>query len=365
MHNKTNFNGIILIFITALFISSCHTKDPKVKPNSTFVMSDKLLSSSTFATAKQSTLKNELSFFGEITVDNNKLVEVYPIVGGNVIKVFVGLGDYVQKDQVLASIRSTEVAGFERDLEDAQSDYIVAKNNYKVNKELFEGKLNTEHEMIEAKGLLDKAAAQLHRMQTTFKIYNLKPGAIYDIKAPISGFIIQKNINQDMLLRNDKSDNIFDIAQINEVWAIANVSESDISKVNPGINAEISTLSYPNKKFYGKVDKLFNVIDPETKAMKARVRLQNDSFLLKPDMRATIKLSYSEDKKMIAIPSTALIFDKSKYFVIIFKDRNNIESRQVELYRQVGDTSYIEEGLKENEKVITNNQILIYNALND
>jgi cobalt-zinc-cadmium efflux system membrane fusion protein len=99
--------------------------------------------------------------------------------------------------------------------------------------------------------------------------------------------------------------------------------------------------------------------------MRARVKLNNTGFLLKPEMRATIKLSYEEGTQMIAIPSEAVIFDKSKSFVMIFKDRNNIETRQIEVFRQVGGTTFVQAGLKEDEKVITENQLLIYDALND
>ena len=51
----------------------------------------------------------------------------------------------------------------------------------------------------------------------------------------------------------------------------------------------------------------------KTKAMKARVKLENKDFLLKPAMRANIKISYSENQKMIAVPSSAIVFDKSKF----------------------------------------------------
>jgi cobalt-zinc-cadmium efflux system membrane fusion protein len=146
---------------------------------------------------------------------------------------------------------------------------------------------------------------------------------------------------------------------------MANVNESDIEKVKLGEDAAITTLSYPDKVFKGKVDKIFNVIDPQTKAMNARVKLQNTDFLLKPDMNASIKLSFNENESMISVPSSAIIFDKSKNFVMIFKDRNNIETRQVDVYRQVGDITYVSSGLKENEKVITTNQLFIYDALND
>lgn len=324
-----------------------------------------MLKSTTTAQAKMEPLKNELSFYGKITADNNKSIDVFPLVGGNVIKVNVELGDYVHKGQVLAIIRSTDIADFEKQLIDAKNDLLVAKNNLKVAQELFTGKLNAERDVLEAKSEVNKAQSQLSKIQETYKIYNIKAGSIYEVTAPISGFIIQKKINQDMLLRNDRSDNIFDIAEISEVWAMANINETDINKIKLGIDASVTTLSYPDKIFKGKIDKIFNVIDPETKAMQARVKLQNPNYMLKPEMNANIKLSFNEDQSMIAIPSNAIIFDKSKNFVMIFKDRNNIETRQVDVYRQVGDTTYISNGLKENEKVITNNQLFIYDALND
>ena len=356
---------IIGIAIVSLSLTSCKKEVENPQTNSSFALSDSMLKTTSTATATTQIVKNELSFYGKITADNNKMIDVYPLVGGNVIKVNVELGDYVHKGQVLAVIKSTDVADFEKQSIDAKSDLLVAKNNLKVAQELFDGKLNSESDVLQAKAEVNKAQSQLSKVQETYKIYNIKAGSIYEVTAPISGFIIQKSINQDMLLRSDRSENIFDIAEISEVWAMANINEIDINKVKLGIDASVTTLSYPDKIFKGKVDKIFNVIDPQTKAMQARIKLQNPGFLLKPDMNANIKLSFNEDKSMIAIPSDAIVFDKSKNFVMIFKDRHNIETRQVEVFRVVGDTTYISSGLKENEKVITNNQLFIYRALND
>lgn len=356
---------LLQILVIPIILVSCAHEPQKPQVVETFVMREKTLSTSEFALAKMDSVKNQLNFYGKITADNNKMIEIFPVVGGNVTEVRVELGDYVQKGQLLASIRSTEVASFEKKLDDAKNDLVVAKNNLKVAQELYEGKLLTERDLIKAKSDLDKAQSQLTRVSETYNIYSIKSGAIYEVRSPLNGFIIQKNINEGMLLRNDNSDNIFDIAEIDDVWAIVNVNESDISQVKMGISAEITTLSYPDKKFYGKVDKIYNIIDPETKAMKARVKLRNENFLLKPEMRANIKLSYTENKMMIAIPSSAVIFDKSKNFVIVFKDKNNIETRQIEVFRQVGETTYVSSGLAEGENVMTKNQLLVYDALND
>ncbi|MFC4479382.1 efflux RND transporter periplasmic adaptor subunit [Flavobacterium chungangensis] len=353
------------IAIASLSLTACKKQVENPETNTSFVLSNTMLKSTTTAEAKTQPLKNELSFYGKITADNNKMIDVYPLVGGNVMKVNVELGDYVKKGQVLATIKSTDVADFEKQAIDAKSDLLVAKNNLKVAQELFDGKLNSESDVLQAKSEVNKAQSQLSKIQETYKIYNIKAGSIYEVTAPISGFIIQKSINQDMLLRNDRSENIFDIAEISEVWAMANINEIDINKVKLGTSAAVTTLSYPDRVFQGKVDKIYNVIDPETKAMQARIKLSNPDYMLKPDMNANIKLSFNENQSMIAVPSKAIVFDKSKNFVVVFKDRNNIETRQVEVYRVVGDTTYISSGLKENEKVITNNQLFIYGALNN
>lgn len=360
-------NKSILFTVSILVITfySCSEKKVKFETATAFVLSDVMLSTTKTADATETNLKNELSFYGKITADNNKLIEIYPIVGGSVMQVNVELGDYVTKGQVLASIRSTEVASFEKDLIDAKNDLLVAKNGVKVAQELFDGKLNSERDVLEAKSQFEKAESQLHRINEVYSIYNIKKGAFYNVIAPISGFIIQKNINQDMLLRSDRSDNIFDIAQINEVWAIANVNETDINQVKLGEVAEVTTLSYPDKIFKGKVDKIFNIIDPETKAMKVQIKLNNPGYLLKPEMRAKIKLSFKETQSMISIPASAIIFDKNKNFVMIFKDRNNIETRVIDVFRQIGDTSYISNGLKTGEKVMITNGLLVYNVLNN
>jgi membrane fusion protein, heavy metal efflux system len=166
------FNKSILFVASMLVVTLCSCNDNKKKEETAtaFVLSDVMLSTTQTAPAKTVPLKNELSFYGKITADNNKLIEIYPIVGGNVMKVNVELGDYVTKGQVLASIRSTEVASFEKDLIDAKNDVLVAKNSVKVAQELFEGKLNSDRDVLEAKSQLEKAESQLHRINEVYSI---------------------------------------------------------------------------------------------------------------------------------------------------------------------------------------------------
>ncbi|MBX3165547.1 MAG: efflux RND transporter periplasmic adaptor subunit [Bacteroidetes bacterium] len=360
-HNKI---FLAITFLALLGFTACRNKPTEEIPEA-FQLSDTMMKRCEFTQAKLSDVKNELKLFGKITADNNKMAHVYPMTGGIVAKVNVELGDYVNQGDLLATLRSSEVADFQRQLLNAKSDVALAEKNLQVAKDLFAGKLNSEKDVMASEKELEKANAELHRIKEVYAIYHLNEGSEYRITAPIAGFIINKDITQNEELRSDRTEEVFSIAQITEVWVLANVSESNISKVALGYEADVQTLSYPDKIFKGKVDKIFNVIDPTTKAMKILVRINNPDLLLKPEMNATVNLKFSENKKMIAVPSSSVIFDKSKNWVMVYKSKSHIETRMVEVYHQLGATTYISSGLDENDQVISKNGLLIYDALND
>ncbi|RXK49642.1 efflux RND transporter periplasmic adaptor subunit [Aquirufa rosea] len=358
-------NVVLLAFAATFLMLSCNMENKESTQAVAFRLSDTMMAHCEFYTADLQEVKNEIRLFGKIQADNNKLAQVYSIVGGNVIKINAELGDYVRKGQVLAVIRSGEVAGFERDRLDALGDVAVAEKNLQVARDLFKSKLSSEKDVVAADRELERQKAELARINEVFSIYNLKKGSLYNVTASMSGFIVQKEISPNEQIRPDKSDALFSIAEINEVWAMANVNESDIPKIQVGYEADVRTLSYPDDVYKGKIDKIFSAIDPETKAMKVRVRIPNASYKLKPDMNATVDVRFSEHNQMIAVPSSSVIFDKSKNWVMVFKDRANIETRQVEVYRQIGNITYLSNGLNKGEKVISQNGMLVYDALND
>ena len=143
---------------------------------------------------------------------------------------------------------------------------------------------------------------------------------------------------------------------------ITYVFESDISKIKEGYEAEATTLSYPDKIFKGKIDRIFNVLDPETRTMKVRVRLDNPDFSLKPEMFANIRLEYPDDKQLLAVPAQSFVFDQSKNYVMVYRKRCDVELREVQLYQTVGETTYLKSGLKAGESMISKYTLLVFNA---
>jgi membrane fusion protein, heavy metal efflux system len=355
-----------LIFLSAVSLAACTSSEGEnTDEHKTFVLSDAMLKNVELDTVKSRTVNGILDLNGKIMADENRLAEIFPIVGGSVLAVNADLGDYVKKNQTLAVIKSGEVAEYDRELIDAQSDLLVAEKNLRVKQDLYESKLSSERELVAAQKEMEKAEAGLRKITETFSIYHFNEQSEYHLKTPISGFVIYKNINRDMTLPSGQSENVFTIAELDEVWTVANVYESDISRIKEGMDVTVTTLSYQGEEIAGKIDKIFNVLDPLTKTMRVRIRIPNPEFRLKPEMLAIVKAKYDEAKILPSVPSSAIIFDNSRKFVMIFKDRYNIETREVDTYKTADSTTWLNSGVKPGEVVISRNQLFIYDALND
>lgn len=334
-------------------------------PKTAFSLTDTMASRLQTEIVKPLPIRSQLRLIGRVVPDENRLIRVFPLVGGNVRDVRAELGDFVTKGQTLAIIQSSEVAGYNSELAQAQAELRLAQKNLQVAQDLFTDKLSSERDVIAARKEVEREQAELSRLREVLQIYGADAKSQSVVKAPISGYVLEKNINRGMQLRSDDANAVFTISQLNEIWVMANVNESDIGQIRLGLPAQIRTLSYPDKVFRGAVDKVYNVLDAATKTMQVRIRLANEQMKLKPGMNATVLLAFEEGGSMPTIPARALIFDKNKQFVMIYHDRQHIDTREVQVYRSLGDIAYIRSGLQAGDKVITQSQLLIYDALND
>ena len=342
---------IPVLAVTLLNIWACHNKIPETKAKAPFCLTDTLQKKAVIDTVKLQIVKNIIALSGKIEANEDKWVKVYPVVGGIVDEMKVQLGDYVTKGQTLAIVRSGEIADYQNQLTSAQSSFRNAEKSLNSSRELFKSGLATERDTMNARTDLDKASSDLKRMEQTTSIYGVKSNAIQIITAPISGYVIEKNVTDKMQYKPDAQP-FFVIANLEEVWVMA--------------SAEVNVIAYKDKTFTGKVDRIFSILDPQSRVMKVRVKIQNKDNLLKPEMFAQITIRYNDNTtRMPAIPSEAIIFDKNKNYVMVYKDNCNIETREIEILEVAGKTTYIKSGLQLGEKVISKYQLLVYDALND
>lgn len=301
---------------------------------------------------------------GQVDFDPDKSAQVYPIFGGTITNVSCGIGDPVKKGQVLAVIKSANVAELEKQKNEADQKAAYAKRNLDAVNDLASSGMSSERELQMARQELAIAKAEQKRLSEFFSLYHITGNSTYEIPAPVSGFVLEKNISENMQLRDDLTNPLFVISGLDDIWVIADVYESDITKIHPGDKVKITTIAYGSRIFEGSIDKISNTLDDNSKTMSARVRLKNEGYLLKPGMYANVYVeSAGSGKPVLRIPAHSVIFENGRNYVVVVNTDNSIEKRQVTLYKQTDTYDYVADGLKEGENVVDKNVILVYNAL--
>jgi cobalt-zinc-cadmium efflux system membrane fusion protein len=187
----------------------------------------------------------------------------------------------------------------------------------------------------------------------------------YFIIAPKDGYIVQKNMSVGQTISLD-GDPLFALSNLKEVWVMVNIFASNLSYIKEGSPVSVRTIAYPDHFYNGKIDKIYNVFDENEHVLKARVVLQNNDLKLLPGLSADIFVDKNiAAHKAIAIPKSALIFNDDKYFVVVYVNDKHMEIRRVKPIAENEQFSYTNEGVKEGEKIISDNALLIFEELNN
>lgn len=357
-----------LYTLTACFIIanvvSCKSNENNDDARQPYVIPDSLMRTLVIDTVKTSNITDAIKFNGIVDFNTDKVINVFPLVSGNVSDITVMPGDYVKAGQVLGVVKSSEVANYNSALISAESNVRLTAKQLDQQKDLFKSGLASQVDITNAEANYEQAVAAKTAAEKILSINGNNKNGEFLIKAPIDGFIVQKNVTNGMTIRTDNNAGLFTISDLKDVWVQANVYEENINKVHQGEDVDVSTIAYPDQVFKGKVDKLMNVLDPTSKVMKMRVVLNNPGYQLKPQMFTTVTTYNKENQQAIAISSKDLIFDNSQYYVIIITGKKDVQIRPVTIISINGKTAYIQSGVKPGETVVGSNAILIYGSLN-
>ncbi len=321
-----------------------------------------LLNKVSIDTATMRPIFDEIMLTGKVAPDEDKQIRIFPLVSGIVKKVNVHSGYYVKAGEVLAELTSSEMAGFNNDLSVAEASLANAKRQLSVTEDLYQGGLASSKDLEQARSEYKRVSSELHKAEQVLKINGGDREAGYRIKTPMAGFIIDKRVTEHMQLRPDNNDPLFVIADISNVWAMVNIYESDISFIRQGDSVQLTTLSYPGKVFKGTIDKIYQMLDPDTKTMRARINISNKDLLLKPEMFVTAHVKVVQSESRVSIAARALIFDNNQYFVVVRKGAN-LSVQPVEIAEKLGGRAYIRNGLQPGDQVIASRQLYFYEAL--
>ncbi|HEY1045239.1 MAG TPA: efflux RND transporter periplasmic adaptor subunit [Bacteroidia bacterium] len=359
-------SSLILALSATMFLFACSNSKHESAAATEVHKSEK--EHITIDTAQFSPADDDFTVVGEVSFDEDNVVRVYPIVSGSVEKVFVSLGDYVKKGQLLATYLSTDISMYQRDYNVAKSNFEVAQKNLSRAKELYKTNVISQKDLEDAQRELNNAKSDYNEKKQILELYGGSTeslDAIFKVTAPISGYIVERNINEGMQIRTDNGSNSFTISDLKTVWVWASVYESDLSKVSVGDDVEVKTIAYPDKVFKGKIKTVGTMLDPASRVVKVRIDLDNSDFLLKPEMFATVVIKPKSKEMVVSVPTNSVVFENNKFFVMRKKTDNAFEKVSVTIGKNFGSRISIQSGIAPGDIIVDKGSVFINSTINN
>jgi multidrug efflux pump subunit AcrA (membrane-fusion protein) len=144
---------------------------------------------------------------------------------------------------------------------------------------------------------------------------------------------------------------LFQITDMDVVEVAVNVPEKKIGRMRERLPAEISTLSYPDRVFRGTVSRLDPVLDPLSRTLEVRIRVDNPAHLLKPGMFAEARIVLRDEQQIVRVPLAALVDKNGGQVVFVVEgDRAREVALRVAFVQE--DTAALESGVNAGDRVV-------------
>jgi membrane fusion protein, heavy metal efflux system len=334
------------------------------------------------ALAAHHDLPDIIDLTGQVEEDPTMTTPVISLVPGRITKVNVQLGDVVHAGEVLAEVRSDEVAQIETDLlkdvleidasiKETKVELEVTKAAFDRLSLLYGEGISARSDMEKARGEYEKAQVEVQGMETKkeanvnatterLKLYGVHPHEInrlltsrtvdntFDIVSPRDGIVVDRQV--DIAQSINSEDHLFIVSDLSRVWVVAQLFQRDIARVRKGFPVEMTVEGYSDKTFSGKVDYISAAIDPTNRTLPVRATVLNPALLLKPKMfgRMIVKCGATD---VLAVPSAAVQRTGEADLVYVAEGPLTFKERKVQIGRKMDNFVEIVSGLKTGERV--------------
>ena len=304
-------------------------------------------------------IADELRMNGVVAPDVNRNVPILSLGAGRAVQVFVRLGDDVKKGQILLRISSPDLAQAFSDYQKFKADEVLSAKQLERSQALYSKGAISARDLESAQDAEDKAKVDLRTAADRVRILggNLdNPSPQLDLRAPISGTIIEQNVAAGTAVRStDSSPNLFTIADLSRVWVLCDVYEDVLTRVHTGDVAEVRLNALPERVFQGQVGNISRVLDANTRTAKVRVELVNSGGVFRYGMFATASIRSKKELEHPVLPASAIMRLHDKDWVFVPLGANKFRRAEVKLGQVLKDgTQQILVGLQAHDKVVAN-----------
>lgn len=302
--------------------------------------------------------------------------EMFSRINGLVSERCVQLGDHVKKGQLLATIDTPDLdaetasaksalISAEKHLMETKYQYNFAKQTYErfknsssdgaISRQDLDTKYNefktSEMNYLGAQADVDKAKQDLNRL-TALQGYKR-------VVAPFDGVISKYNIDAGANVvsgGSSTSTSLFEIQQIDKFRATIFVPQNYVRFIKDGQAVEVYIPENPSQKFKGYISQISGKLDNVSRAMEVALIIPNDGKSgLYSGLYVKTNIDVKDRQKYLTInPACLTTFNSPDQYVAEVRPDSTIHFIKVKQGRDFGDKVEILEGLKGDEKLITN-----------
>lgn len=295
----------------------------------------------------------------------NHYAEVASPFAGRVTRSFIRLGQKVSPGSPLFEISSPDFFETGKAYYQAKQELELASKNLRREEDLFAHKVSAQKEVEEAEVNYELKKKDYENALAALKVFQVEPdelvlGQPMIVRSPITGEVVRNDIVIGQFIKED-ADPVAVVADLNEVWVVANVKEKDMPLLADLKQVEISLVSQPDRVFSGSIYHINEMLDEDTRSVEVLVACDNKERLMKPAMYATVKLT-DEAAETILIPTASILQEEEQSYVLVTLGDNKYLKRKVETSVTDGDKSVILSGLQPGEKYVSAGAFYLLNA---
>lgn len=176
-----------------------------------------------------------------------------------------------------------------------------------------------------------------------------------ELRAPITGYVLARNIYPGMKI--DRGSELYRIADLSQVWILADLYENEASYFRPGMQAKVA-LPQQGKAFQARVSNVLPQFDPATRTLKVRLETDNPGYVLRPDMFVDVEIPIHRPPT-VAVNTESILYTGGEKRVFVDLGNGYFAPRKVETGARFGDKTEIVQGLAPGERVVTSGAFLI------
>jgi|TARA_B110000914_G_scaffold137530_1_gene120338 membrane fusion protein (multidrug efflux system) len=284
-----------------------------------------------------------LELQGSVATKQNLIL--YPEFSGLLTKVYVKEGQKVSKGQLLATI---DDGGLSEQVAQMEVQLSLAKTTFERQKRLWEQKIGSEIEFLQAKATYEGQENAVNQMKSQL--------AKTSVRAPFSG-IIDDIITEQGTVVGAGASQLLRIVNLDNMYIEAEVPEVYLSRIVPGKTVEVY---FPvlGETLNTKVNQVSNFINPSNRTFKITILIKNKEKLIKPNLTAKIKINDYTNEQAVLIPQS-IISENSLGEQYIFIAQNINKDNEATAKKMIvktgktqGDFLEVLEGVASNDIII-------------